>query len=164
MKKCCSSPLFQSLLSINIAKGLPAVSKRLSLILQFIQNFFLPLDDLLSRPRRNFFRIVSSFPSALWNICRNKSTQLISTACSVLKLLLSHSGHHGPVVSYWFSESLITFPNNGCHYLFGISLQLGIHISQFLPATVNAVLAVALHSTVKAVTASIAYSSRSCKI
>lgn len=88
-------------------KGLPAVSKRLSLILQFIQNFFLPLDDLLNRPRRNFFRSVSSFPSALWNICRNMSRQLISTACSVLKLLLSHSGHHGPVVSCWFSESLV---------------------------------------------------------
>lgn len=58
-------------------------------------------------------------------VSRNENRQLI---CSVLKLLLSHSGHHGLVVSYWFSESPITFPHNGCHYLFNISLQLGFHL------------------------------------
>lgn len=82
-------------------------------------------------------------------VSQNESRQFISTAWSVLKLLLSHSGHHGLVVSYWFSESLITFPHNGCHYLFSIRLQLGFHLSWFLLSMLAS--RVALHLTVKAV-------------
>lgn len=66
-------------------------------------------------------------------VSHNGNRQLISTAWSVLKLLLSHSGHHGLVVSYWFSESPITFPHNGCHYLFSLGLPSGFHLSWFLP-------------------------------
>lgn len=42
MKKCCSNPLLESLLSVNTVNGLPAVSKRLSWIAQLIQNLSLP--------------------------------------------------------------------------------------------------------------------------
>lgn len=130
---------------------------------------FLPKPDLPNRPHRNLFRSVSSFPPAfffpflnfflifLGHVSRNKNRQLISTVCSVLKLLLSHSGHHGLVVSYWFSERPITFPHNGCHYLFSISLQLGFHLSWFLPTAVDAFLAVAPRLTVKSVKASLSY-------
>lgn len=130
---------------------------------------FLPKPDLPNRPHRNLFRSVSSFPPAfffsffkfffffLGHVSRNKNRQLISTVCSVLKLLLSHSGHHGLVVSYWFSERPITFPHNGCHYLFSISLQLGFHLSWFLPTAVDALLAVAPRLTVKSVKASLSY-------
>lgn len=130
---------------------------------------FLPKPDLPNRPHRNLFRSVSSFPPAffslflkiylffLGHVSRNKNRQMISTVCSVLKLLLSHSGHHGLVVSYWFSERPITFPHNGCHYLFSISLQLGFHLSWFLPTAVDALLAVAPRLTVKSVEASLSY-------
>lgn len=93
----------------------------------------------------------------LGHVSRNKNRQLISTVCSVLKLLLSHSGHHGLVVSYWFSERPITFPHNGCHYLFSISLQLGFDLSWFLPIAVDAFLAVAPRLTVKSVKSSLSY-------
>lgn len=75
----------------------------------------------------SFFKFFFFF---LGHVSQNKNRQLISTVCSVLKLLLSHSGHHGLVVSYWFSERPITFPHSGCHYLF--SNQSPVGLSSFL--------------------------------
>lgn len=77
-----------------------------------------------------FFPSFFKFFFFLGHVSRNKNRQLISTVCSVLKLLLSHSGHHGLVVSYWFSERPITFPHSGCHYLF--SNQSPVGLSSFL--------------------------------
>lgn len=88
---------------MNTVKGLSAVCKELSQCAAHpaLLTDFLPKDDLLERPHRNLFRSVSSFPSAsLGHVSLNENRHVLSTACSVLKLLLSHSGRHGPVVSY----------------------------------------------------------------
>ena len=66
-----------------------------------LNSLFCLTDDLLNHPDRKLFRPLSDFPSAvLGHDGQNDNRQLILTACSVLKLLLSHSGHRGPVVSY----------------------------------------------------------------
>lgn len=165
----CNNPLFQSLLSESLStqwKAYQCVRSSVWMCSSSSSFDWLSSKGWSSQPPSRKLvqkRFQFSF-SFLGHVCRNENRQMLSTACSVLKLLLSHSGHHGPVVSYWFSESPITFPHNACHYLFSISLQLGFHLSWFLPAAVNAFLAVALHLTVKGVMASVAYSSESFKI
>lgn len=114
---CCSNQLFQSVQSELLSTYWRAHQRRLKKLSMNVAHLALLSDFSFRIALSSSQRHVFCSPLAFRVMSLATRTGSRSTARSVLKLLLSHSGQHGPVVSYWFSESLITFPHNGSSFI-----------------------------------------------